>query len=177
MHCFVGGARRTFGRVVTSPACLSGARYEDARGWDGRDDDRDRRSFDRRGYGDDYGRGGEDHLDRRRSYDSRGGADVGSWRSERNGYGFRDRDDGFPRGGRLSADREKTWRRREEPEPLKPVEPSPPPPRPPPSPPPSPPPPVRKPNCQLCRRTRSAYGAALTNTLLVNSLPAYGRFG
>lgn len=40
---------------------------------------------------------GEDHLDRRRSYDSRGGADVGSWRSERNGYGFRDRDDGFPR--------------------------------------------------------------------------------
>lgn len=119
--------RDCWGRGTSDAGGKPSARYEDARGWDGRDDDRDRRSFDRRGYGDDYGRGGEDHLDRRRSYDSRGGADVGSWRSERNGYGFRDRDDGFPRGGRLSADREKTWRRREEPEPLKPVEPSPPP--------------------------------------------------
>lgn len=105
-----GARERGWGRGFEDAGANTGARYEEAgRGYDDRD---------RRGYGDDYGRDRDDHYDRRRSYDAQGRGDFGGYRSERSGYGFRDRDDGFGRRERASPDRERDWRRREDPEPV-----------------------------------------------------------
>lgn len=98
-----------------------------------------RSSFGDRPWRDDYDRG-RDRNSYRRSHEFENRDYGGNWRSSERGYGgghdrgygdrggWRDRDGGFGRSERLSPDREKSWRRREEPElPPKRVEPKEPP--------------------------------------------------
>lgn len=98
-----------------------------------------RSSFGDRPWRDDYDRG-RDRNSYRRSHEFENRDYGGNWRSSERGYGgghgrgygdrggWRDHDDGFGRSERLSPDREKSWRRREEPElPPKRVEPKEPP--------------------------------------------------
>ena len=106
-----------------------------AQNWNGDRDENQRRDYhhdryrdDRRSYGDDRERGyGYDGDRGRRSHDF-GGRDYGdNWRSSDRGErmsgsgrdlgrSWRDRDHGFGRPERTSPDREKSWRRKEEPD-------------------------------------------------------------